>query len=70
VTNALNVVRNTVNSIISWISQALDKINIFKSAQASVNKGSWAYGGYTYGGTSEVAGSSTARVGCSRMDGR
>lgn len=55
-TNALNAVRNTVNSIVSWISQAIDKINIFKSAQASVNKGSWAHGGYTYGGTSEVAG--------------
>ncbi len=56
VSNALNVVRNTVNSIISWISQAIDKINIFKSAQASVNKGSWATGGYTYGGISQIAG--------------
>jgi TP901 family phage tail tape measure protein len=56
VSNALNVVKNTVNSIISWISQAIDKINIFKSAQASVNKGSWASGGYTFGGVSQIAG--------------
>ncbi len=56
VSNALNTVRNTVNGIISWISQAIDKINIFKSAQASVNQGSWAVGGYTFGGINQIAG--------------
>ncbi|MBI2550867.1 phage tail tape measure protein [Candidatus Uhrbacteria bacterium] len=56
VTGVFNTIQNTVNNIISWVQRALDKINIFKSEQASVNKGSWAFGGYTFGGVNQVAG--------------
>jgi len=56
VTGVFSTIQNTVNNIISWVQRALDKINIFKSEQASVNQGSWAFGGYTFGGVNQVAG--------------
>lgn len=56
VTGVFSTIQNTVNNIISWVQRALDKINIFKSEQASVNQGSWAIGGYTFGGINQIAG--------------
>lgn len=56
ITGVFSTIQNTVNNIISWVQRALDKINIFKSEQASVNKGSWAIGGYTFGGVNQIAG--------------
>ena len=56
VTGVFNTIQNTVNNIISWVQRALDKINIFKREQASVNQGSWATGGYTFGAINQIAG--------------
>ncbi|QQS59461.1 phage tail tape measure protein [Candidatus Peregrinibacteria bacterium] len=57
VTGVFNTIQNTVNNIISWVQRALDKINIFKSEQASVGAGgSWSVGGFTFGNKQQVAG--------------
>ncbi|QQS59633.1 phage tail tape measure protein [Candidatus Peregrinibacteria bacterium] len=57
VTSVFNTIQNTVSGIISWIQKALDKINIFKSEQASVGaSGSWSVGGFTFGNKQQVAG--------------
>ena len=60
--NAVNIldsifgtIKSMVNSVISWVQKAIDKINIFKSKQASVGAG-YSQGGFTFGGVHDVAG--------------
>jgi len=55
--NIFGQVRSMVDSVISWVQRAIDKINIFKSEQASVGAGgSWSVGGFTFGNKSQIAG--------------
>ena len=55
--NIFSTIKNRVNDVISWVQRAIDKINIFKSEQASAGAGgSWAVGGFTFGGKNQVAG--------------
>ena len=55
--NIFGKVRSMVDSVISWVQRAIDKINIFKSEQASVGAGgSWSVGGFTFGNKNQVAG--------------
>ena len=54
--NVFSTVKGMVDSVISWISRALDKINIFKSAKAEAGAGGYSMGGFTFGAKSDIAG--------------
>ena len=55
--NIFGKVKGMVDSVISWVQRAIDRINIFKSEQASVGAGgSWSVGGFTFGDKSRIAG--------------
>ena len=48
-------VRSMVDSVISWVQRAIDRINIFKQKQASVGAG-YSAGGFTMGAPHQIAG--------------
>jgi len=54
--NVFTKVKSMVDSVISWISHALNKINIFKSAKAEAGAGGYSMGGFTFGNKTDIAG--------------